>query len=466
MTDKGSSRRSFLKLAATSTAAATLVPSAFAAGRPHVLETEPLRPVSPNDKIRIGTIGMGIISYHDTAAALANPGIEFVAAADLYDGRLAHVKEVYGDDIFTTKDYREILARPDIDAVIISVPDHWHTPIAVAALEAGKHVYLEKPMVHKVEEGQSIIDAQKRTGKVLQVGSQFGSSVVFGKAKELFESGAIGNLNMIEAVYNRHSSLGAWQYTIPLDASTETIDWDTFLGSAPNRPFDAKRFFQWRGYWDYGTGVAGDLYVHLFTGIHRAISSKGPNEIYSTGGVRYWKDGRDAPDLMMGLFAYPETPQHPEFTLSLQTNFEDGSGGGESFRFIGDEGAMTIEGGGITLSRQPMREPSEREVIEGYNSVYTFTKEMQEKLREQYRKTHAAVVPPELDQTVEYTVPRGYDARVDHFAVFFAGVREGKPILEDATFGLRAAAPPLLANESYREKKPIRWDPEHMRVVA
>jgi len=409
---------------------------------------------------------MGIIAYSDVNTALRVPGVEFVAAADLYDSRLVRVKEVYGDHIFTTRDYREILARPDIDAVIVATPDHWHKQIAVDAMEAGKHVYLEKPMVHRVEEGPEVIAAQERTGRVLQVGSQFASSLIFAKAQELFEAGAIGRLNMIEASYNRNSSLGAWQYSIPPDASPETVDWDTFLGNAPKRPFDAVRFFRWRNYSDYGTGVAGDLFVHLFTGIHRAISAKGPTEIYAVGGIRKWKDGRDAPDVMLGLYQYPETDKHPDFTLALQTNFAHGGGGGTVFRFIGDEGAMSIEGGTLRLSRRPMRPPTEQQLVEGYNSVFTFSEEVQRQFVEQYRREHPTSPPAELDESIEYRVPQGYDDRLDHFADFFAGIREGKPVVEGPVFGYRAAAPPLLANLSYETRRPYAWDPDGMKLLS
>ncbi len=116
------------------------------------------------------------------------------------------------------------------------------------------------------------------------------------------------------------------------------MDWDRFLGSAPKRPFEPIRLFRWRNYQDYGTGVAGDLFVHLFSGLHCITGALGPTRVYATGGLRYWKDGRDVPDVMLGLYDYPKTDKHPEFTLSLQVNFADGSGGEEGFRFVGLRG--------------------------------------------------------------------------------------------------------------------------------
>ena len=445
-----SSRRDFMKLAAGSTLVATLGPSA--------LEAQESRSVAPSDAIRIATIGMGGMGFGDTRTALEVPGVEFVAAADCYDGRLTRVKETFGEDVTTTRDYREILDRPDVDAVIVATPDHWHTQIAVDAMRAGKAVYLEKPMIHDLEEGPDLMEAEKETGQVLIVGSQRVSSVVYEKAGELFRAGAIGTLNMVEARYNRNSAIGAWQYSIPTDASPETVDWKRFLGNAPSRPFDPVRFFRWRNYWDYGTGVSGDLFVHLFSGIHFALGSNGPERVTATGGIRYWKDGRDAPDVMVGLFDYPETGNHPPFTMALQVDFADGSGGSQEFRFVGNEGIMTIGGAGVSVSRRAAeREP-------GY-TIETFSKAEQEAFLKEYRKKYPELERPNLSESGEtlYRSPRGYSDRLDHFRNFFHAMRTGGKVVEDATFGYRAAAPALLCNQSYREKKILGWDPERMQ---
>lgn len=467
MKNNKSSRREFIRLAASSTVAAGFAPAVIGSPRVEKLEPAARRPVSPNDKIRVATIGMGIMGFGDCEHVVRSPGAELVAAADLYDGRLVHTKEMFGNGVSTTRDYREILARDDVDVVIVATPDHWHVPIALEALKAGKHVYLEKPAVHKIEEGPVLIAAARESDRVLQVGSQRVSSVVYAKAKELYESGIIGELNMIEARYNRHSALGAWQYTLPLDASEKTVDWEAFLGNAPKRPFDPVRFFRWRNYWDYGTGVGGDLFVHLFSGIHYVLGSNGPNRVLSTGGLRYWKDGRDAPDIMMGLYEYPRTEQHPEFTLALQVNFADGSGGDESFRFVGSDGMITIGWGGLKVTRVPMADPSEMEVFRGWNSVRTFSKEMQDQLLREFRAKEASKPPaPEKPEDIEFSAPRNYSDQYEHFQNFFASIRDGKPVVEDAVFGYRAAAPALLSNMSYIDSRPYNWDPEGMKIVS
>jgi len=465
------SRRAFLRSTAVASAASALTVTALGKNT-FVLErpaADAPQPAGPNERIRIATIGMGIIGFIDTDTALKVPGVELVACCDLYQGRRVHAREVYGDHISVHVDYREVLDRPDIDAVLICVPDHWHAKISIDAMRARKAVYCEKPMVRLVAEGAEVITVQKETGTPFQVGSQYASSILYDKVRELIQSGAIGAINSVEARYNRNSPIGAWQYTIPTDASPETVDWDRFLGTAPRRPFDAVRFFRWRNYWDYGTAVAGDLFVHLLTGIHHATGSLGPTQIAGMGGLRYWKDGRDVYDLIMGLMDYPETDRHPGFSLALQCNFEDGGGGDTLFRFVGNEGVIHVSFSELTLNRTGIVQPTAEAVLQGYNSVRTFSLEQQQKLSDQIRAEFAARRPPAPSATSwpeRYVVPRGYDERYDHFVHFFQAVREGRPIYEDAVFGLRAAAPALLCNESLRQGKVMRWDPVAMSMTA
>ncbi|HLV01356.1 MAG TPA: Gfo/Idh/MocA family oxidoreductase, partial [Acidobacteriota bacterium] len=272
----GSTRRTFMKTAAATVLTAGTVRNTLSS----------TSQVPPSDRIGIATIGMGGMGFGDTRTALRVSGVEFVAAADCYNGRLVRTREVFGDQVFTTRDYREVLERDDVDAVIVATTDHWHTQCTVDALEAGKHVYCEKPMMQKIEEASQIIQAQERTGKICQVGSQYVSSILYEKVRELYRAGEIGQLNMVEAWINRNTALGAWQYTIPPDASTKTVDWDRYLGNAPKRPFDPLRFFRWRNYWDYGTGIPGDLFVHLLSALHFVLDSNGPVQVMASGGLR------------------------------------------------------------------------------------------------------------------------------------------------------------------------------------
>ncbi len=414
--------------------------------------------VSANDRIRIATIGIGGMGTGDTRSSLANPGVELVAVCDLYEGRLTRAKEVFGNHLFVTKDYREILQRKDIDAVIVATTDHWHAPVSIAAMESGKDVYCEKPMVHALSEGEALVAAQQRTGRIIQVGSQRVSSIVYQKAKDLMKSGAIGELNMVEAWWDRNNAIGAFQASIPPDASPATIDWDRYVANTTRRPYDPNRFFRWRCFRDYGTGVAGDLFVHLFSGIHFVLDSRGPERVYAAGGIRFWRDGREAPDLLLGLYDYPAGAAHPAFTLALRVNFEDGAGESSGFRFIGSEGILSIDNG-----VKVMRHPREKEP--GYE-IGTFPKQVQEEFLRRYREQYPPVPPVadaiRPDRTEEYLPPRGYSDHLDHHRNFITAVRTRKPVVEDSVFGFRAAAPALLSNASYFEQRICRWNPEKM----
>ncbi len=449
---QGFNRRDFLRVAGAASASAVL------AGKVHALEamqSEPAAPVAANDHIQIALIGAGGQGQNDTSAAVQVPGVKLVAAADCYDGRLEHCKEVWGSEIQTTRDYREILARKDIDAVIVGTPDHWHKQVAVDAMKAGKDVYCEKPMIHLYADGPEMIEASQATGRILQVGSQRVSSMVYQKARDLLAAGAIGKLNMVTAHWDRNSATGAWDYTIPLDASPETCDWPRFLGTAPKIPWSAEQFFQWRKWKAYGSGVAGDLFVHLFSGTHFITGSNGPTRGMATGGLRFWTDGRDAPDVMLGLFDYPEG-----FNLSLRVNFVDGGQESEGLIFTGDEGTMEIAGNAVSVSRVPRtKEPG--------LMIGSFTEAMQREILDAYRKKYP-VVHPEGEPAAgfeKYEAPAGYSDSYDHFRNFFAAVRSRQPVVEDAVFGFRAAGAALLSNVSLDRGAVVGWDPERMKLV-
>jgi len=440
-------RRDFLKTVGGAAATAPVVLRAQTSA--------PSQALSSNDRLRFAAIGVGIRGQQDLLSALRTPGIELVAVADVYDGRLTLARERWGNQLFTTRDYREVLARRDVDAVLIAAPDHWHTQMAIDAMHAGKDVYVEKPMVQQLDEGPRIIETARQTNRILQVGSQHPSSIVYGKARELYRAGAIGELNLVEAWINRNSSMGAWQYSIPPDASPQTIDWDRFLGHAPKRPFDPVRLFRWRNYRDYGTGIPGDLFVHLFTGIHFVLDALGPTRAIASGGLRKWNDGRDVPDVMLALYDYPKTASHPAFTLSLKVNFAEGAGDAYVFRFVGPEGVLTIGDNSVTLSRRPAaREPGQ--------TADSFAKAAQDAYMKEYRTKYPdrPELQPRADET--YAAPQRYNSTEDHFRNFFDAVRTRRPVVEDAVFGLRAAGPALLANLSYFESRAIGWNAEKM----
>ena len=446
------SRRTFLKAASATTVSTLIAP------RLHLLAlAEPQASPAKSDTVHLALIGAGGQGMSDTRFALQVPGVKLVAVADCYQGRLDRAKELWGPDVFTTRDYREVLARPDVDAVIVGTPDHWHMQVACDSMRAGKDVYCEKPMIHLYSDGPTMIETARKHARILQVGSQRVSSMVYLKAKELLAAGTIGKLNMVQAHWDRNTANGAWNYVIPPDATPETCDWTRFQGTAPKVPFSAERFFRWRKYKDYGTGVAGDLFVHLFSGTHFVTGAIGPTRAMANGGLRYWKDGRDVPDVLLALFDYPDQ----EFNLSLRVNFVNGGEEGEGFTFTGSEGTMEIGSTGVTINRVP------RESDPGIASIGTFTEATQKQItaayRTQYPIKHPEGSPPMGSE--RFTPPKGYFDSYDHFVNFFHSVRTRQQPVEDATFGYRAAGAALLANLSYEHDKIVHWDPKAMKLV-
>ena len=380
------SRRSFLSKFSKSVAAAALLPAAAnAAGKEAFIELFRKKKICANDHIQIALIGAGGMGTADANTAITVPGIKLIAACDLYDGRLAAAKEKYGNTIFTTRDYLEIINRKDIDAVILA-------------------------------------------------------------------AGAIGKLNYAEGFWARNSPFGAWQYDIPADASEKTVDWKAFQHHLPDRPFDAKRFFRWRCFRDYGTGVSGDLFVHLFSSLHFITNSAGPDKIMATGGLRYWKDGREVPDILLGMFDYPDTAVHPAFNLSLRVNFVDGTADNTYLRLVGNEGSLNVEWDKVTLTKNKsyaaVDDPLLKTKSNSGHSGYERKK----------------IMPPD---TTIYKAEEGYaGAHYDHFDHFFNCIRNGALSKEDALFGYRAAAPALLCNDSYFKGGTIKWDPINLALKS
>jgi len=445
-------RRSFLKMAGLATASMTARPLFASAPDNIVLLSKRSEPLpSANTVTNMALIGAGGMGVVDMQTALTLGDVAVTAVCDLYEGRLNEAKKMWGDKIFVTKDYREILKRDDVDAVIIGTSDHWHKQISVDALQAGKHVYCEKPMVHSIREGLEVVNAWKKSGKVMVVGSQGLSSLGNEQARQLLAEGAIGDLNYAEGFWARHSPVGAWQYPIPEDASSQTVDWDRYVSNTTKRPFDAMRFFRWRNYLDYGTGMSGDLFVHLFSSLHFITNSLGPGEIFAMGGLRYWKDGREVPDILLGSFGYPETKAHPAFNLSLRCNFVDGTSGTTYLRLVGSKGSMDVKWEEVVVKRNELMAEDD-----------PFMKAKQAEIRG-YEERKRMLPPLE---TV-YKAEEGYKgALFDHHMNFLNAIRSKGSVVEDPEFGFRAAAPALLCNDSYNQNKAIRWDPLKMKVVS
>jgi len=436
------SRRQFLQTTAGA-AGAALAPRSI------LLNAEPLSEASqsaaPSDRLRFGIVGVGMEGSNLLATAVQLPGVECVAAADLYDGRHELATEIVGKPIRTTRRYQELLDAKDIDAIVIAVPDHWHKQVVVDALAARKDVYCEKPMSHNPADGLAMVAAAKKTDRIVQIGAQRTSSVLCAKAHELYKQGAIGELNLVEATLGRNDPTGAWEYPPPPDLSPQNFDWETWQGTVPRKAFDPYTFARWRCWKEYGTGVAGDLLVHLISGMQCVLGiNEVPKRVSAFGGIYRWKDGRNMPDVHPVLFEYGDIPVYMRLSLGCEST--------EVTRFQGSKGVIELREFSVTYIPQPGVDTSP--------SYYTgsYPARLRNAYVQQWHREHDPVPGQEpAPETITYN-GNDYDDLKPHLWYFFQSVRSRKPLLQDAVFGHHAALACHLANESYFRRSPVYWD--------
>ncbi len=396
-------------------------------------------------QIRFVSIGTGIRGCDLLRSARQVPSGILVGTADLYDMHQQAGKEAYGADVPTTRDYRSLLDRKDVDAVIVAVTDHQHRRVVLDAVAAGKDVYCEKPMSHTVADGVEMVKAVQAGKRVFACGSQRVSSILYKKAAEIYASGRLGEVHYIEGHCDRNSPSGAWVYPIAPDATPQTIDWTAFLRDAPARPFDPVRFFRWRCFSDYGEGVAGDLYVHLLSGMQCVSGINAvPSRAYSSGSLTHFNDGRDFPDLLATVYDYPGV------TVDLHCNQNNEAG--EAITFYGKEATLAINGNTITVTPQDTAPRPE-----GY-SLNGWTGAMKRQYLDDWHAAHPAPPPTRLREVESYSAPPGYDDTVDHLANFFRAVETREHVVEDEVFGNNAAIACHMANHSYFKRSVATWD--------
>jgi len=411
-------------------------------------------PVAPSDQVRFGMIGIGMQGSGLLPDAISLPGVTCVAAADLYDGRHTLAREITGNpSLPTTRHYQELLDRKDIDCIVAAVPDHWHKRVVVDACNAGKDIYCEKPMSHTAAQGFEMVDAARRNNRIVQIGSQRVSSALCARAKEMYANGAIGEIEMVELSLGRNDPTGAWEYPPPFDLSPANLDWDTWLNDAPKIPFNKYHFARWRCWKEYGTGVGGDLMVHLVSGMLVTLGwNEIPRSASAMGGIFRFKDGRNMPDFHAVLFDYHGVPVYVRLDLGAETP--------ELARFMGPKGLL--EAGEFDLHYSP--QPG----IDLAPSYYTTS--FPQKMRDEYLRQWHAENDPKLghEPIYESVVYRGHDwdDMTPHLWNFFQAVKSRKPVVEDAVFGNHAAIACHMANESYFRKRPVRWDAETQTIQS
>ena len=439
----GMNRRQFLK---SSAAAGTIA---------HVSMSQ-AGAIPPSDRVTVGVLGSGARAQQIVDEMVTIPGVEVVAVCDAYTGRALRARERTGGRAQIHHHYQEVLDRQDVDTVVIGSPDHWHRDMAVDAVEAGKDVYIEKPLTYTIDEGLEIIEAVKRTKRMLMVGSQGISSATQQKARQLIKEGRLGRITMIRASYNRNTASGAWLYPIPPDASPRTVNWEQFLGPAPRHPFSLERFFRWRCYGDYSGGIATDLFVHLVTTIHYVTGAKMPQSAVASGQLYRWKESRDVPDTINAILVYPEG-----FTANLSSTFNNQSSAESGFEILGTEGTLSFRGSGLVFTPENVHEDN-RWVVRSWTRELEDAYYSDPKVQKMESPSTWAST---MSDGAETWHGQGRSATYSHFVNFLESVKSRKQPVENALIGHRAASCAHLINTSAEEETMVSWDFEKERMA-
>jgi predicted dehydrogenase len=339
------------------------------------------------------------------------------------------VQTIWGNTPATYEDYHELLANASIDAVFIMTPEHLHRDMAIAALRAGKHVYLEKPLAHTIEEGFDIVREWKKSGKIVQVGTQNRSSSLYKKAKELVKEGMIGDVHFVRAFWYRNSTDDnpAWRYVIPKDANEQNTDWAKFLGPAPQRAWDPRRYYQWRLYWDYSGGISTDLLVHQTDVVNFMLDRTVPSSCMASGGIYRWTGGdddRDTPDTFSAIYEYPG---------KLQINYSSYFGNdqyGYGEQLCGNEGTIEV------LNRMDL-----------YFTPQLLGGKAPDRVKAR--------------QAIHLNGPKDFgerDGAINHFRNWVEAIRGNEQVIASPEVGQQAAISGHMATLSYKQNRKILWD--------
>jgi predicted dehydrogenase len=392
-----------------------------------------------NGKVTVGWIGTGSRGNYvmDMMYKATGQNVEVVAVCDTFQGNLAKGKDRVqtqgGNTPKTFLDYRDVLKDPSIDVVFITTPEHLHHPMAMAALSAGKHIYLEKPLAHTIEEGADIVRAAEKSGRVVQVGTQNRSNSLYIKAKDMVAKGMIGEIHYVRAFWYRNSLSDnpAWRYTIPADAAESNTDWDRFLGPAKKRAFDKRRYYQWRLYWDYSGGISTDLLVHQTDITNFVCNKRVPLSCVASGGIYRWTDAnddREVPDTLSAIYEYPD-----RFHINYSCYFgNENYGYGE--QFMGNEGTIEV------LNRQVLNFHTEK--FRGKPPAHVAA-----------RKEFNENIPANDNNAVQ-----------SHVKNFIEAVRGNDKVIAPARIGQEAAISGHMATLAFRNAKKVFWDAKTEKV--
>ncbi|MBI2948435.1 MAG: Gfo/Idh/MocA family oxidoreductase [Verrucomicrobia bacterium] len=399
-------RRAFLKQTGLASTAVALGP-AFNLSRA----------ASSNDTIQVGVIGTGGRARGLMQVLAKIPKVKITAVCDLYDAHLSSAKQIADASAFATKEYETLLERKDVDAVLIGSPDHWHVKMTVDACAAGKDVYVEKPLTHSRDDGKTVVAAQDRSNRVVQVGTQQRSMPQFHEARRMIREGVLGKIHKVHLTWNRNFL--PFQKNVP-SIRADAFDWKKFLGAAPDQPFDAYRFRNWRWFWDFGGGILTDLMVHWLDGVNWLLDLGMPAAATTVGDHFATKGVWETPDTIQTLLQYPDK--------GLQVYFEGtfvNARNRAMTEIMGENATLYLDRGRLELHPEPNRKIEAKEVVLGSG-------------------------------------PRGADffkqpdGELLHLTDWLEAIRARKKPSAPAEAGILAAEAAHMANRAYREGRVVR----------
>ena len=356
--------------------------------------------------------------------------------------------------------YQDLIQSNDVDAVIIATPDHWHTQMTIDAVNAGKHVYLEKCMTRTIDETFKITEAVKNTGRVFQLGHQGRQQDSFRKAKQIAEKNILGKITLVETTTNRNSPNGAWVYEIHDEGSPETIDWEQFQGATPNKaPFNLERFFRWRYWFDYGTGLSGDLLSHEYDAVNQILELGIPKSVVASGGIYFFQDGRDVPDVFQAVYEYPDR----DLTLIYSATLASGRNRGKIF--MGHDASMEV-GSSLTVTADwestRYKEKIMNNIINTSLPLFTYQPGLKgidtvTSATERYFATRGLM----------YTLKGGRRVNTTHLHIkeWLDRIRNGGQTSCNIDRGFEEAITCHMATISYLEGRKVEWNPVEKKIV-
>ncbi len=407
-------RRDFLKTTGTVLAAVPAVLSAK----------------SPNDKLGVAVIGVGTRGFYLMQEFQRVPGVEVRVICDLYDGHLKRAKEFSVNTRVTlTKEWEKATVNPDVDAVVIATPEFWHYPMVMAAARAKKDIYVEKAWCTSIAQAKQMRKLIKDNGVVMQLGHNRNSDPSYHKAIEFILQGKVKPITVVRMFIDRTDSIPQWKFygdyanhILPADASPQTIDWERFTAAASKRPFDAERFFRWRNWWEYSSGIAGDLMTHLWDSTNFMLNMGIPESCMTQGGLYFWKKDQEVPDTWNAIFDYPKQ----DMVITFGSNFQS-KHAGDMVQLLGREG--TIE-----VSRD-------------------------------YMRYYEAEWKPGAGAGPAYSFKKGDLEVTSHWQDFVDAVRKRSLPRCNVDHAFEEVATLCMSLESYRQERKVRWDPAKEEIV-